>query len=66
VLEEVAELLGAEVVLDEEPDEDLADADAVEDELDEEPDEEPEELPSILMLCQDPDISPYEYCAPLE
>jgi len=56
-LDEVAELLWAEVVLDEEPDEDLADEDAVEDEMDEELDEEPEELPSVLMLCQLPDIS---------
>lgn len=69
VLDEVEDMLAAEVVPDEELDEEPPDEDAVEDdELEEEPDEEPDEeldgLPSILMLCQDPDISLYEYWEP--
>jgi hypothetical protein len=59
----MAELLAAEVELDEEPDEDSAEA-VEDDELDEEPDEDPDEPPSVLILCQDPDISLYTYCSP--
>jgi len=57
VLDGADELTAVEAMVDE----DWADADAEvedpEDELDEDPDEDPDELPSILMLCQVPDIS---------
>lgn len=60
VLDEVMELLEVDATVE--------DADAVvedaEDAEDDDSDEELDELPSILMLCHDPDISPYTYSAP--
>ncbi len=64
VLDDVDDRAAVEAMVDEDWPGADAEVEDPEDELDTDADDEPDEPPSTLMLCQDPDISPYTYWDP--